>query len=115
MGRRGPLEMSLSALAYMQGFRTQAPRRQPYQEFRAVVLEPSRRYERLMERRRKRTTGGTVSTNKTIAQHDLVLHGVTITHPDRMVCEAGKITKGDVARYYAAVAPLLLNEIARRP
>ncbi len=49
------------------------------------------------------------------ARQGLVLHGVTITHPDRIVFEAGNITKGDVARYYAAVAPLLLREIERRP
>jgi bifunctional non-homologous end joining protein LigD len=47
-------------------------------------------------------------------QDNLVLHGVTITHPDRVVFENG-ITKGDVARYYAAVAPLLLQDIQHRP
>ena len=46
---------------------------------------------------------------------NLILHGVTITHPDRIVFEEGKITKGDVARYYAVVAPLLLREIRSRP
>ncbi len=52
---------------------------------------------------------------KTNAQADLVLHGVKITHPDRIVFDEGNITKGDVARYYAAVAPLLLREIQNRP
>jgi bifunctional non-homologous end joining protein LigD len=46
---------------------------------------------------------------------DLILHGVRITHPDRVVFEDGNITKGDVARYYSAVAPLLLREITHRP
>jgi bifunctional non-homologous end joining protein LigD len=46
---------------------------------------------------------------------DLILHGVTITHPNRVVFEEGAISKGDVARYYAAVAPLLLREIYKRP
>jgi bifunctional non-homologous end joining protein LigD len=50
-----------------------------------------------------------------MAQQGLVLHGVNITHPDRIVFEEESITKGDVARYYAAVAPLLLREIQRRP
>jgi bifunctional non-homologous end joining protein LigD len=50
-----------------------------------------------------------------IAQEDLNLHGVKITHPDRIVFEEGTITKGDVARYYAAVAPFLLREIKNRP
>lgn len=45
----------------------------------------------------------------------LVLHGIRITHPDRIVFEEGPVTKGDVARYYAAVAPLLLEEIRNRP
>ncbi len=45
----------------------------------------------------------------------LTLHGVTITHPDRLVFEEGAITKGEVARYYAAVAPFLLAEIQDRP
>jgi hypothetical protein len=40
----------------------------------------------------------------------LILHGVTITHPDRLVFEEDAITKGEVARYYAAVAPFLLEE-----
>jgi bifunctional non-homologous end joining protein LigD len=48
-------------------------------------------------------------------QESLILHGVTITHPGRIVFEEGKITKGDVARYYAAVAPFLLREINNRP
>lgn len=50
-----------------------------------------------------------------IACEELIVHGVNITHPDRMVFEEDKITKGDVARYYAAVAPFLLREIKSRP
>jgi bifunctional non-homologous end joining protein LigD len=45
----------------------------------------------------------------------LILHSVTITHPDRLVFEEEAITKGEVARYYAAVAPFLLEEIRCRP
>lgn len=45
----------------------------------------------------------------------LTLHGVTITHPDRLVFEEDGITKGEVARYYAAVAPFILEEIQDRP
>ena len=44
-----------------------------------------------------------------------MLHGVKITHPERIVFEKPRMTKGDVARYYAAVAPLLLREIKNRP
>ena len=53
--------------------------------------------------------------NKVIAANELVLHGVKITHPDRVMFEEARITKGDVARYYAAVAPFLLREINGRP
>jgi bifunctional non-homologous end joining protein LigD len=45
----------------------------------------------------------------------LVLHGVAISHPDRVISEAGHITKGALAEYYAAVAPLLLPSVSRHP
>src|SRR3954453_23952803 len=45
----------------------------------------------------------------------LVLSGVVITHPDRVISETGHITKGELAEYYAAVASLILPEIAQRP
>lgn len=45
----------------------------------------------------------------------LVLEGITITHPDRVISDAGKVTKGELAEYHAAVAPLLLPHIVRRP
>jgi len=44
-----------------------------------------------------------------------VAGGITITHPDRVISEAGHITKGELAEYYAGVAPFLLSRIARRP
>lgn len=50
-----------------------------------------------------------------VDESPLILHGVTITHPDRVVFEENAITKGEVARYYAAVAPFLLEEIRCRP
>jgi bifunctional non-homologous end joining protein LigD len=45
----------------------------------------------------------------------LILHGITITHPDRVISETGHITKGDLAEYYAAVAPFMLPRISRHP
>jgi bifunctional non-homologous end joining protein LigD len=45
----------------------------------------------------------------------LVLHGITITHPDRVISDIGHITKGELAEYYAAVAPRMLPQIARHP
>ncbi len=46
---------------------------------------------------------------------NLVLHGITITHPDRVVSNSGHVTKGGLAEYYAAVARLILPQISRRP
>jgi len=44
-----------------------------------------------------------------------VAGGITITHPERVISETGHITKGELADYYAAVAPFLLPRIARHP
>jgi bifunctional non-homologous end joining protein LigD len=41
--------------------------------------------------------------------------GVTVTHPERIVFPQTRITKLDVARYYAAVAGQLLADVAGRP
>lgn len=49
------------------------------------------------------------------AKPDLVLHGITITHPDRVISASGHVTKGGLAEYYAAVARLMLPQIVRRP
>jgi bifunctional non-homologous end joining protein LigD len=45
----------------------------------------------------------------------IAVSGVTITHPGRVVSELGHVTKGELAEYYAGVAPVLLPGIARRP
>lgn len=45
----------------------------------------------------------------------LVLAGVNITHPDRVISETGRITKGELAAYYAGVADFILPGIVRRP
>jgi bifunctional non-homologous end joining protein LigD len=45
----------------------------------------------------------------------LVLGGITITHPDRVISETGNITKGALAEYYAGVAAFMLPRIVRRP
>jgi len=46
---------------------------------------------------------------------NLILSGITITHPDRVISETGHVTKGDLAEYYSAVAPFILPHIVRRP
>ena len=45
----------------------------------------------------------------------LVLHEITITHPDRVISNIGHITKGELAEYYSAVAPWILPQIVRHP
>jgi bifunctional non-homologous end joining protein LigD len=45
----------------------------------------------------------------------LVAGGIAITHPDRVISETGHITKGELAEYYAGVAPFLLPCIGRHP
>ena len=46
---------------------------------------------------------------------DLILDGIKITHPDRVISETGHVTKGELAEYYAAVAPFLLPQLKGRP
>jgi bifunctional non-homologous end joining protein LigD len=46
---------------------------------------------------------------------NLVVGGVTITHPERRVFGEGGPTKGEVAAYYEAVAPWMLPELRGRP
>ncbi|MEP7316383.1 MAG: DNA ligase D [Sphingomicrobium sp.] len=41
--------------------------------------------------------------------------GVKITNPDRVIFPEAKLTKGDLADYYAAVEALFLKDAARRP
>ena len=41
--------------------------------------------------------------------------GVKISNPDRVIFPESGLTKGDLAEYYAAIAPLLLPFAARRP
>jgi bifunctional non-homologous end joining protein LigD len=45
----------------------------------------------------------------------LVLQGVNITHPSRVISRTGHVTKGELAEYHAAVAPFMLPRIARHP
>ncbi|WP_230480687.1 DNA ligase D [Sphingomonas sp. Leaf21] len=40
---------------------------------------------------------------------------VAITHPDRVVFPDSDITKGELAGYYAAVAPIMLPHVGQRP
>ena len=42
-------------------------------------------------------------------------HGVKISNPDRVIFPEAKLTKGDLASYYAAVEAIFLKDGARRP
>lgn len=46
---------------------------------------------------------------------NIVVAGVRVSHADRVVLDEPRLTKGDLVRYYAAVAGLLLPAIAGRP
>lgn len=50
-----------------------------------------------------------------IPSKGLVLEGIAITHPERVISETGHVTKGELAEYHAAVAPYLLAGLARHP
>jgi len=52
---------------------------------------------------------------KDTANGQAIAAGVTITHPDRILWPDGGITKLELARYYAAIAPKLLAYAGRRP
>ncbi len=41
--------------------------------------------------------------------------GITITHPERLIFAREKVTKRDVARYFEAVAHVMLPHVAERP
>jgi bifunctional non-homologous end joining protein LigD len=43
------------------------------------------------------------------------VRGLRITHPERVIDKDSGITKGELVAYYAAVAPLLLPQLAHRP
>ncbi len=55
-----------------------------------------------------------VTPEKAQAAPDAPDDDVVITHPDRVIFEGGK-TKGDLAAYYRAIAPLMLPFAAGRP
>jgi bifunctional non-homologous end joining protein LigD len=61
----------------------------------------------------------TSTTTKTVTgkkePESLVLGGISITHPGRVISETGHITKGELAEYYAGVASWILPQIKRHP
>lgn len=53
---------------------------------------------------------------KTMASdgNNLIIAGIKITHPDKVVFDEPRITKADVVRYYQEIAPLMLPYVSRR-
>ncbi len=62
-----------------------------------------------------RTSTTTQSATGKKKAESLVLGGISITHPSRVISETGHITKGELAEYYAGVASWILPQIERRP
>jgi bifunctional non-homologous end joining protein LigD len=52
---------------------------------------------------------------KTTKPDNLVVSGIVITHPGRVISETGHVTKGELAEYYSGVAPFMLPDIVRHP
>ncbi|HHV65189.1 MAG TPA: DNA ligase D [Peptococcaceae bacterium] len=51
---------------------------------------------------------------KTMKDKDLVIEGIIISNPDKVIFAQSGITKGDVVRYYAQVAERMLPYLSRR-
>jgi bifunctional non-homologous end joining protein LigD len=61
------------------------------------------------------TAAAAKSAKEKIKTERLILSGVTITHPERVISTVAHVTKGELAEYYAGVAPLILPQIINRP
>jgi bifunctional non-homologous end joining protein LigD len=63
----------------------------------------------------KTAAAATASPDRQAKGRGLVLAGITITHPERVISEAGHVTKGELAEYHAAIAPYMLPRLLRHP
>jgi len=52
---------------------------------------------------------------KSRAKDQDIMQGVRISHPDKVLWPEDKITKGDLARYFEAVGPAMMEHIKGRP
>ena len=52
---------------------------------------------------------------KPSADGEVILAGVAIAHPERVLYPEGNITKLDIARYYVGMAPVILPYVRNRP
>ena len=63
-----------------------------------------------------KSSAGLVTKSETRGEtKPLVLEGITITHPERVISDIGHVTKGELAEYHAAVAPYMLPRLLRHP
>jgi bifunctional non-homologous end joining protein LigD len=62
-----------------------------------------------------RAPAGTLLHTEKKKPAGLVVSGIVITHPDRVISETGHVTKGELAEYFAGVAGLILPQIVHRP
>lgn len=60
-------------------------------------------------------TSRTGAAPVTAVEPGFMLHGVRVTHPDRMLYPEEEVTKRTLAEYYAAVAEHMLPHVAGRP
>ncbi|MEP6942095.1 MAG: DNA ligase D [Betaproteobacteria bacterium] len=56
-----------------------------------------------------------VTSSKTSTKDLVVVAGVTISHPDKILFPEAKLTKRDLASYYEKIAPWLVPQLAGRP
>ncbi len=63
----------------------------------------------------KNSAAAREGARKSDAAADVVANSTRISHPERIVYPKQKLTKGDVADYYRAVAQWMLPELANRP
>ena len=68
-----------------------------------------------MEKPQTVKSGPKTSPLKRPQSKGLILEGITITHPERVISETGHVTKGELAEYHAAVAPYMLPRLSRHP
>ena len=61
------------------------------------------------------TLTATSGETRAVKKGSLVVSGIAITNPNRVISKTGNITKGELAEYYAAVASIILPGIARYP
>ena len=55
------------------------------------------------------------STASATVESDTLLGGLQVSHPDRVVDASTGLTKMDLVRHYARVAPLMMEHMAHRP